>query len=225
VVRAVDSVNGAEEANTIEASNVPTGPFAIGTWVDDAGDTGDATLSTETPWTVAASGGNLGPKVYLTGTYGNNVCSSITTPSMMLGSGSTLTFWSKYQIENSWDKGVVEISADGGSSWQKVPVNYPGNSTNTSDACGLPIGSYFTGTTAGTNWAQYSASLAAWDGLDVQLRWRLSTDGSVTYPGWWVDDISITNVMVPSGCDTGEPPLFADDFESGTTGAWSLVVP
>jgi hypothetical protein len=224
VVRGVDSVNGAEEQNTTEGSGVPTGPFSIGTWTDDAGDTGDATLTQESPWSVAATGGNLGPQVYLTGTYTNSLCAGITTPSMMLGSGSTLTFWSKYQIETSWDKGVVEISADGGSSWETVPVNYPGSSTNTSDACQLPTGSYFTG--SGTPaWAQYTASLATWDGQDVQLRWRLSTDGSVTYQGWWVDDISITNVMVPSDCDSGEPPLFADDFEDGTTSAWSSVLP
>jgi hypothetical protein len=224
VVRAVDSVNGAEEENIEEGSAVPTGPFSIGTWTDDAGDTGDATLTPESPWSVAAAGGNLGPHVYLTGTYGNNVCASVTTPSMMVGTGSTLSFWSKYQIENSWDKGVVEISSDGGSTWAKVPVNYPGNSSNTSDACGLPTGTYFTGSTTGLTWTEYTASLAAWDGLDVMLRWRLSTDGSVTYQGWWVDDISITNVMVPSSCYS-EPPLFADDFETGTTGAWSSVMP
>ncbi len=223
VVRAVDSVNGAEEENTIEESGVPTGPFSIGTWTDDAGDTGDATLTPESPWSVAATGGNVGPSVYLTGTYGNSTCASLTTQSMMLGTGSTLTFWSKYSIENSWDKGVVEISSNGGSTWAKVPVNYPGNSTNTADSCGLPTGSYFTGT-GGLTWAEYSASLAAWDGLEVMLRWRLSTDGSVTSTGWWVDDIAITNVMVPGDCDS-EPPLFADDFESGTTGAWSYSTP
>jgi bacillopeptidase F (M6 metalloprotease family) len=142
----------------------------------------------------------------------------------MLGTGSTLTFWSKYQIENSYDKGVVEISDDGGSSWDKVPVNYPGNSTNTSDACNLGTGAFFTGSGAPV-WAQYSASLAAWDGVEVMLRWRFSSDGSVTYAGWWVDDIAITNVMVPSDCDSGEPPLFADGFETGTTNAWSVVLP
>ena len=152
VVRAVDSVNGEEEQNTEERSGVPTGPYSIGTWIDDAGDTGDATLTPETPWSVAATGGNLGPTVYLTGTYGDNVCAGITTPSFMLGGSPSLTFWSKYQIESGWDKGVVEISSDGGSTWAKVPVNYPGNSTNTSDACGLPTGAYFTGSGTPT-WA------------------------------------------------------------------------
>ncbi len=84
---------------------MPTGPFSIGTWIDDAGDTGEATLTPETPWSIAATGGNLGPQVYLTGTYGNNLCVSLTTPSMMLAAGSTLAFWSKYQIESELGQG------------------------------------------------------------------------------------------------------------------------
>ncbi len=224
VVRAVDSVNSAEEQNLEERSGVPTGPYSIGTWIDDAGDTGDATLTPETPWSIATTGGNFGPHVYLTGTYGNNVCAGITTPQMLLGGSPDLSFWSKYQLENSYDKGVVEISTDGGSTWAKVPVNYPGNSTNTSDACGLPTGSYFTGSGTPT-WAQYTASLAAWANQEVTLRWRLSTDGSVTYQGWWVDDIEITNVMVPTDCETVAGLPFEDGFESGDTSAWSATVP
>ena len=219
VVRAVDSVNGSEDQNTEERSGAPTGP--IDTWVDDAGDTGAAALTPQAPWTVAATGGNLGPHVYLTGTYGDNVCASLTSPTLHLGTNPSLSFWSKYQIENSWDKGVVEISSDGGSAWAIVPVNYPGNSTNTSDACDLPTGAYFTGSGTPT-WAQYTASLATWSNLDVILRWRLSTDGSVTYQGWWVDDITVSN---PADCDSVAAPMFADDFESGTTDAWSAVVP
>ncbi len=224
VVRAVDSVNDAEEENTIEESGVPTGPFSIGTWTDDAGDTGDATLTPESPWSVAATGGNLGPHVYLTGTYASSTCASVTSPSMMLGSGSTLTFWSKYSIENSWDKGVVEISSDGGSTWAKVPVNYPGTSTNTATPAGSPPVPTSRAPPDST-WAEYTASLAAWDGLEVMLRWRLSTDSSVVSSGWWVDDIAITNVMVPSDCEEVELPLFADGFENGTTNAWTVTSP
>ena len=98
------------------------------------------------PWSVGTTGGHNAPKVYATGTYGDDICAGLTSATLHLGSGSQLTFWSKYDIETSWDKGEVQISTDGGSSWTRVAVNYPGNSTNTSDACGLPTGTYFTGT-------------------------------------------------------------------------------
>ena len=113
-----------------------------------------------------------------------------------------LTFFSRsYEIETSWDKGEVQISTDGGTVWQRVPVAYPGTSTNTSDNCGLPTGSYFTG--EGTGYAGYGADLSAWGNTNVLLRFVLSTDGSVVDNGWWVDDISITNVDVPGVCTTG----------------------
>ncbi len=51
IVRAVDLAHGGEESNTRELASVPTGPNVIGTWVDDAGDTGAAKLSRDNPWT------------------------------------------------------------------------------------------------------------------------------------------------------------------------------
>ena len=183
-----------------------------------------AALEPTAPWSVATTGGHSGARVYRTGSYGNGVCSALTSPTLHVGVNASLSFWSKYDLESSWDKGVVQISTDGGSTWSRVAVNYPGNSTNTSDACGLPTGTYFTG--SGLTWAQYTASLATWADQDVQIRWLLSTDSSQNGTGWWVDEVSITNVMVPGSCATGEGGgVFADGFEGGSTSAWSAVVP
>ena len=172
---------------------------------------------------MAATGGNLGPSVYLTGTYGNSICASITTPSMMLGAGSTLTFWSKYQIENSWDKGVVEISSDGGIDLGQGTGELPrkldqhhrrlrsADRQRTSRAPGTHLDRVqrLAGDLGRT---RRDAALALVDRHQRNL------------PGWWVDDIAITNVMVPSDCDS-EPPLFADDFEDGTTMGWDRTEP
>jgi hypothetical protein len=38
------------------------------------------------------------------------------------------------------------------------------------------------------------------------IRWVLSTDTSVAGTGWWVDDIAITNVEVPSSCTSSPSP-------------------
>jgi len=216
VVRAVDLANGNEDANTHHVAGSPTGPIDI--WTDNAGDTGAAALTPESPWSVSLTGGHSGPLVYSTGAYGNYVCAALTGPGIVLGNTPTLTFWSKYEIESSWDKGVVEISSDGGSTWAKVPVNYPGGSNQTADECDLPTGDYFTGSNPGLTWTEYGASLADWSGSDVLLRWRLSTDSSQNGAGWWVDDIEVTS---PSSCVWANDLIFADDFESGGTGAWS----
>jgi hypothetical protein len=142
--------------------------------------------------------GFTGPNVYKTGNYGDLTCADLVTPSLRLGTGSMLSFYSHYDIEPSWDKGEVQISTDGGSSWERVPVNYPGTSTHTSDNCGLPTGTYFTGLDA--SWALYSADLSAWGNQDVLIRFLISSDTSVTRAGWWVDDITITQVDVPGAC-------------------------
>jgi fibronectin type 3 domain-containing protein len=225
IVRAVDTGTGAQDLNTVEASGVPTGPVTIGTWSDDAGDTGSAQLDLDSPWSVATSGGHNGPKVYRTGTYGAYLCVAVTTPTLHLGTDPVLTFWSKYDIEDDWDKGEVQISIDGGSSWERVPVNYPGYASNTGyDACDLPAAAFFSG--IDLTYAEYTASLSTWSNQDAQIRWVLSSDGYVDGTGWWVDDIAITNVEVFGDCTTQtETPMFADGFESGDTSEWSRAVP
>jgi len=201
VVRAVDQANGVEEANTVEGVGFPQGPLTQGTWLDDAGDSGVAKLTPESPWSVDPDEGTAGSAVYKTGAYGNNTCAGIVSDPLLLGAGSMLEFQSHYDIEPSWDKGEVQVSTDGGANWQRVAVNYPGNSTNTSDGCGLPTGTYFTGTNG--SYALYGADLSAWEGSEVLLRFAMSSDTSVIETGWWVDDLSITNVDVPGVCTTG----------------------
>ncbi len=204
VVRAVDSL-GNEDANTVQVSGTPTGP-ATASFSDNAGDTGAATLTPGAPWSVAATGGTAGsPRVYQTGSYANSTCASLTTPPFNLAANSTLSFASKYDMETGYDKGIVEISTNGGTTWSKLTtVNYPGNSTNTGDACALgATGAAFTGTNLA--YLTYTASLSGFSGATTQLRWRFSSDTSITATGWWVDDIV---VQTAATCTTGaaRPP-------------------
>jgi hypothetical protein len=200
VVRAVDQAIGAEESNLVEVEAVPQGPLTSGTWLDDAGDTGSAKMIPDTPWQIEGSEGNLGPSVYKTGDYGDNTCAGLTSPEMRLGTGSVLSFVSRYEIEDGWDKGEVQISTDG-VFWQRVELDYPGTSTQASDHCGFPTGDYFTGTDL--EYSLYTADLSGWADQVVQIRFVMSSDGSLTESGWWIDDISITNVDVPGTCTTG----------------------
>jgi len=230
VVRAVDSSNGAEDQNTVVRSVTPTGPIASATWSDDAGDTGSAALTAGTPWSIQASGGRTGPKSYKTAAA-NSACGSLTSPPLLLGSGSQLTFWSKWFLDIAGgDKGQVEISTDGGASWARLPLAYPATSAKTGDACGLPTGKYFTG--INNSWTQFTASLASYSGMTARLRFRVSTDGAATGETWWVDDIAVTDVQTPSACTAGvaglEPMGLAVDevsFGAGTSNANGLLEP
>ena len=97
-------------------------------------------------------------------------------------------------------------------------MTYPGSSTHSWDECDLGTGSFFTGNHP--TYAQYTANLVPWAGLDVVLRWEFSSDAGVVGDGWWIDEISITDVAVPGAC-FGVEQIFSDGFETGDTGAWS----
>jgi hypothetical protein len=219
IVRAVDLATGLEDGNTARVTSSPTGPSMIGTWNDNAGDGPGPALDAQAPWHVAATGGHAAPSVYATGAYTSATCAAITTPPLDIEPSSQLSFWTRFDIEDDWDKGEVQISTDGGATWQRVPLAYPGFAGHTSDACGLPTGSYFSGNEP--DWAVYTATLGTWSGQDVLLRWLLSSDAWVGGNGWWVDDIAITDVSVPGTCSAIGSLIFADGFESGGIGAWS----
>lgn len=94
---------------------------------------------------------------------------------------------------------------------------YPGESTRANDACDLGTGMYFTGSQS--TYAPFSADLSAWTGQTIRLRWLFSSDGYVEEDGWWIDNLSITDVAIPGTC-SGAEVIFVDDFESGDTSAW-----
>lgn len=231
VVRSVDTSNGAEDGNTVVRAATPTGPIASATWSDDAGDTGGAAMALAAPWGVVTSGGRSGARAYKTAAA-NNACASLTSPPLLLGSGAQLTFWSKWFLDVSGgDKGQVEISTDGGASWARLAMAYPAMSNRTGDACGLPSGrTYFAGVS--TTWTSHTASLSAYAGMTVRLRFRISTDGTTTGENWWIDDLSVTNVETPGPCTAGvgglEPlglSVDAASFGAGTSNANGVLEP
>jgi hypothetical protein len=121
--------------------------------------------------------------------YSNNVNASIVTPPITLGSDSELECWNWYNLESGYDYGYIEISTDGGGTWNSL--------------------STFNGTSG--NWVQYSTSLDYPVGTLVNIRFRLYTDYSVTYEGWYVDEIRVydaTGVSEYSSLMTSEATTF-----------------
>ncbi len=91
-----------------------------------------------------------------------------------------LCFWTKYDLEENKDFGLVEISLDGGGNWNS-------------------IGPKITGSQVGWVRLQYDLSPYFLDGSDtLLLRFRLLTDGSQqqSMSGWSVDDIAIERAGV-----------------------------
>ena len=225
IVRARDAANGVSETNSTIASGAPLGVLTSPGFFDDGGDTTAAQLTSTAPWSLSPTGGNNGPGAYTTGSYGNDTCAALTTPEIALPPNSFLQFWSRYEIEDNWDKGEVQISTDDGATWTRVEADYPLVANQAADECGFPSGQgYFSGTN--NEWQQYSADLSAFAGQNVRLRFAMSSDGSVVESGWWIDDIAVGPLadVCQTASSCADNPL-VDVTPNGNLTTCSLTLP
>lgn len=243
VVRAVDAT-GATDGNTIRRYEVPGGPLAAGTYTDDAGDTGLAKFFpsadfASNDWAIRASATGNTTKVYATtasGNYDHSICHGLVSDTINLAANPVLTFRSRIDVENTWDGGIVEVSTEAGgfTNWTKLEtLNYPSAiaSPLTDPACnhpGMTDGSrVFAGDCAGPAgcaWASYTGALSQYNNMRIRLRFLFGTDEATNGQGWFIDDISITNAMVPGACTTIAIGRLSDAAYAALETAGSLTV-
>ncbi len=96
--------------------------------------------------------------------------------------GDTLTFWCNYDIEQDYDYLYVEVSLDG-----KTFQSVPGNITTNDNPNGQNLGNGITGNSGG--WIKGIFDLSQFEGNDILLAFYYKTDESMTYSGFYVDDI------------------------------------
>ena len=130
----------------------------------------------------------------------------LTTPALDFSeaSGTRLTFQRWLGVEEpEYDNASIQITNDGGTNWTTIWSNE--------------------GEVADRSWRSMELDVAEWaDGqARVQVRWVMgSTDESVTYCGWNIDDIEFLAIGTPPDVeepvDTGEPPV-EDTAEPGDT--------
>ncbi len=123
---------------------------------------------------------------------------------------ATLQFWTWYDIEKNFDYAYVEVSTDGGKTWDLLP----GKNTTTANPNGASYGPAFTGksgvpddkSTAPAQWIPEQVDLTAYAGKSILLRFEYITDDAYNAPSFAVDDISVPEIN------------FVDDGESGSNG-------
>ncbi|MEU0521666.1 immune inhibitor A domain-containing protein [Streptosporangium sp. NPDC006007] len=127
--------------------------------------------------------------------------------------------WNNYEIEQDWDFGFVEVSADGGATWTQQKVYTEGGAlVSTGDAYPDPnkslskFGDRKYGLTGGTaGWRHDYVDLTSLAGKTVKLRLTYNTDAAFTPRSWHTDDFALTN---------GTRTVWSDDVEGGANG-WS----
>jgi len=234
-VAAVDSFGNVSPISA--GRNVtPTGPDGPdpANYLDDA-DT-HSYMAMEAPWQITNTDASNGIYSYRNAQdahpYPDLTCASTTTLPLKIKAGSTLTFNARYDMEYQWDGAVMEISTDGGGTWNDLAPDggYPTTFAETMDppinACGFAAthGAFSGVSTAASNadpgngtatavFKPFSADLSAYADQTVQIRWRMSSDPAGGYLGFLLDEVKIGD---GSGGSDDSDIIFIDGFD-GTT--------
>ncbi len=173
----------------------------------DTTDGGFVASGTNPSWAWGAPSATPGPgsaysapnlwATNLTGSYNVSELSYITSPVIDLsahaGLAPSLSFWHWMDSEsNTWDWGAVEVTKDGGTTWQVVLEKF---------------GDIL-------SWSPKSIVLdPSYAVADFQFRFFMRSDTSGQYPGWYIDDVEISVsepyeiavpcITIPGGVVTG----------------------
>lgn len=122
-----------------------------------------------------------------TGSYAHNANAVLNTPDITLTKASKLVFWMWGDMEDSysgsaWDGGWVEISVNGGPFQLLTPdEGYPFELNTGNQPC-------WSGT---FDWQKVEIDLSMYTLQTVKIRYCFSSDSSMAYEGWGIDDFSI----------------------------------
>lgn len=188
--------NGFEAPTAIDGEVVERG--TIQGWTTEA-------LQGAATWTLQSGIVNSGTQAFNSPDLDNTSDNVLTSPVISVPTGSgpyTLRFWNQQSMESRgaggcWDGGVLEISQNGGPFVQVATdkmINDPYDGAlnagplNGSDAwCGDPQDGQVN-----------SVDINDFAGSDIQVRFRIVTDGSVGRPeGWTIDDVRVTGCAIP----------------------------
>ncbi|PID79141.1 hypothetical protein CSA17_05245 [bacterium DOLJORAL78_65_58] len=127
-------------------------------------------------WTLTGAWAPTGssfhsPTTSLTDSPNGNYDDQVSASATLNGSyqAASLSFWHKYDIEDNYDYGHVQVRANGGA-WTTL-ASYDGTQNN---------------------WQQVTLDLTDYAGQDLSFRFLLETDYSVTRDGWYIDDVMLT---------------------------------
>lgn len=116
-------------------------------------------------------------------------------------STATLRAWLWYDLEPDFDYAYVQISSDGGRSWELLANDH----TTTSNPTGSSYGPALNGSSGGGAspiWTLQAFDLTPYAGSEILLRFEVVYDDSLNRPGLCIDDLTIPELG------------YTDDFES-----------
>ncbi|MBY0097520.1 immune inhibitor A domain-containing protein [Mesobacillus maritimus] len=138
----------------------------------------------------------------------------VATVDLKGASSATLDFDAWYNIEQDWDYAMVQVSTDGGKTWESLSSD---RTSTTLDPGGYPaIKENLPGYTGSSNgWVHETIDLSAYAGQEIQLQFRSMTDWATNLDGFFADNVKVTADGAEVFFDgaEGEPKFTLDGFE------------
>ncbi|MBU4143590.1 MAG: right-handed parallel beta-helix repeat-containing protein [Candidatus Thermoplasmatota archaeon] len=118
--------------------------------------------------------------------YQDGAYAILTTPCFNSPSYDILSFYMWFRTEGWCDAGWVEVTSNG-LNWTRIePVTGP---TYHDTTWGRGYSGDYTGNSTGWQYAEFD--LSSFPGGTLSIRFVFRSDGSVTYPGWYIDDVYV----------------------------------
>ena len=118
--------------------------------------------------------------------YGDTISTTLTREFDLSGlQQATLSYTAWYSIEEDWDYAYVQVSTDGGSTWEILQ----GALSSTDNPSLNVYGPGYTGESRG--WVSDSVDLTGYAGRSVLIRFHYVTDDAITGTGICIDSVGI----------------------------------
>ena len=157
-------------------------------------------------WTVDEDAGSPAPSLY--SGAGDNLDRAIVRE-ITVETGE-LTFDGAWNTEEGYDYAYVQVSTDGGESYESVACT---------DSIAAPLGPGFEGDSGG--FVSEECDLTAYAGETVLLSFRYVTDPGVVLPGFWVDDVALDGTALSDGPPSRAGPRRPSSTRPRSTGSGS----
>ncbi|MCB0596266.1 MAG: M36 family metallopeptidase, partial [Phaeodactylibacter sp.] len=125
----------------------------------------------------------------------NDQVLQLKAPIAVTGAQPTLRFYHRFETEAGLDGGFVEVSANGGASWEPIEeliARSPYPRPLASSTLAIPSLRAYSGSSDG-EWLDTYADLSPYLGEELLVRFRFGSNGSgapnAFNPGWYVDDV------------------------------------
>ncbi|MFT4417104.1 immune inhibitor A domain-containing protein [Fredinandcohnia humi] len=138
----------------------------------------------------------------------------VTTVDLTGATSATLDFDAWYNIEQDWDFAMVQVSTNGGETWESLASE---RTTDVIHPDGYPeIKENLPGYTGSSNgWVHETIDLSAYAGKEIQLQFRSMSDWATNLDGFFADNVKVTadgKEVFFDGAE-GNPLFTLDGFE------------